>query len=123
LALSCRSLVFLCLPLAIGGTALLSPSCARASDADPWFGRDKALHFSVSATLASAAYGATAATSLDPRWRLPVGASVALGAGVAKELYDLTGRGDASWRDLTWDVIGTATGLGVAWLIDHLVGD
>lgn len=113
----------LCLLRLGAATALFSASTARASDADPWFGRDKALHFSVSAGLAGAGYGATAALSDDVRWRVPVGASVALGAGVAKELYDLTGRGDASWRDLTWDVIGTATGLGIAWLIDHLVRD
>ena len=49
---------------------------------------------------------------------------VALGAGVGKELWDLNGPGDASWRDLTWDVIGTATGVlvasGVDWLIRYI---
>jgi putative lipoprotein len=117
-----RPLSVLALRLGVA-VALLSTSTARASDVDPWFGRDKALHFSVSVGLAGGSYGAAAAVSDDRRWRLPAGASVALGAGVAKELYDLTGRGDASWRDLTWDVIGTAIGLGIAWLIDHLARD
>lgn len=101
--------------------ALMRIPVAAAADADPWFGRDKALHFSVSAGLAAGGYGVTAAVADDRRWRLPAGALFALGAGVGKELYDLGGRGDASWRDLTWDLVGTATGLGVAWLVDQLL--
>lgn len=108
------------LVLALVGSAATAPR-ARAAEADPWFGPDKALHFSVSAALAGGGYGATAAIAEDRRWRLPVGATIALGAGVGKELYDLTGRGDASWRDLAWDVTGTVTGLAVAWLIDRLI--
>jgi putative lipoprotein len=107
--------------VAVVAGAIADAPEAHAADPDPWFGRDKALHFTISAGLASAGYGVTAAIADDRAWRLPVGATVALAAGVGKELYDLTGRGDASWRDLTWDVLGTATGLGVAWLIDHLV--
>lgn len=101
--------------------ALTRVPAAAAAESDPWFGHDKALHFSVSAGLAAGGYGVTAAVADDRHWRLPAGALVALGAGVGKELYDLTGRGDASWRDLTWDVLGTATGLGVAWLVDRLL--
>jgi uncharacterized protein YfiM (DUF2279 family) len=41
-----------------------------------------------------------------------------MGAGIGKEVYDLSGRGQASWRDLTWDAVGVATGLGVALLLD-----
>lgn len=103
----------------LGSTAI--PSRARATEVDPWFGQDKALHFSISAGLAGGGYGTTAALVDDRRWRLPVGATVALGAGVGKELYDLTGRGDPSWRDLAWDLGGTVTGLAVAWLIDRLL--
>ncbi|MGZ3478566.1 MAG: hypothetical protein ACXVCJ_28960, partial [Polyangiales bacterium] len=44
--------------------------------------------------------------------------SIALGAG--KEIYDATGHGDPSWKDFTWDVIGTAVGLGLAWGIHSL---
>ena len=94
-----------------------------ASDSDPWLGRDKALHFSASLVLAGGGYGGVAlVTDADQRrWRLAGGAGLALAAGAGKEIADHFGAGDASWRDLTWDVIGTATGLGVAWLIDWLV--
>lgn len=46
---------------------------------------------------------------------------MALGAGVAKEVADLAGLGHPSWKDLAWDVVGTGTGLLVAWAIDALV--
>ena len=42
--------------------------------------------------------------------------------GVAKELWDLSGHGDASWRDLTWDAVGTVTGLALAAAIDWTLG-
>ncbi len=99
------------------------PSSARAqaADPDPWFGKDKALHFGISAGIASVLY-AGAATQFDARYPpllIAGGTTLAIGAG--KELYDLSGHGDPSWRDFTWDVIGTVVGLGVAWGIDLLV--
>lgn len=108
------------LPLGLLVTCLLDSGSSRAADPDPWFGRDKALHFTATATLASAGYGAAAALGDDRRWRFGTGATVGLGAGIAKEALDATGAGDASWRDLTWDAIGTATGLALAALIDWL---
>jgi putative lipoprotein len=105
--------------------ALLGRS-ARAADPDPWFGRDKALHFGASALLASGGYGATALVTEDRRVRLAVGGGFAFSLGIAKELWDLSGHGDASWRDLTWDAVGTLTGLAVAaavdWTIQRLGG-
>ncbi len=39
---------------------------------------------------------------------------------MAKELYD-AGRGSFfSFKDLTWDVLGTATGLALSWAVDRL---
>jgi putative lipoprotein len=105
---------------------LLVAPAARASDADPWFGPDKAKHFGASALLASAGYGATALVTDDRRLRLAVGGGFAFSLGIAKELWDLSGHGDASFRDLTWDAVGTITGLAVAlgidWTIHRLVG-
>jgi putative lipoprotein len=105
------------LPLA----AALPARRARAADPDPWFGRDKALHFGVSALLASGGYGATALVTDDRRVRLAVGGGFAFSLGVAKELWDLSGHGDASWRDLTWDAVGTVTGLAVAAAVDWAI--
>jgi len=96
---------------------------AQPADPDPWFGPDKALHFGVSAGIAGAGY------LLSYPWlpenevgRLIVGGSAALAAGVAKELFDLTtGPGRPSWKDLTWDVAGTAAGLAVTWWLDVIL--
>jgi putative lipoprotein len=101
--------------------SLLAARPASAQDADPWFGRDKALHFSASALIAGGAYAAGALV-LDGRpARALVASGAALSAGAAKELYDMTGRGQPSWRDFTWDVIGTAVGVGVSLLVDWAI--
>jgi putative lipoprotein len=103
--------------------ALAAP--AAAQDADPWFARDKALHFDASAGLAAVGYAASAGWLVDARWKaLAVGGGVALAAGAGKELLDATHvlGGDPSWRDFTWDVIGTVAGLALAWGMDLLLG-
>jgi len=100
-------------------TALWSGSAH--ADQDDWFGRDKLLHFSVSAGLAAGGYG-IATTFVDARGHaLAIGGGFAFGLGIAKELYDATGAGDPSWKDLTWDAIGTIAGLALGWTIDLLV--
>jgi putative lipoprotein len=102
----------------------VSPA-ALADDADPWISRDKALHFDVSAGIAAAAYGVSAAWLVDARWKaLAIGGGVALAAGAGKELVAATGvfGGDASWKDFAWDAIGTAAGLAIAWGVDLLLG-
>lgn len=96
------------------------PTRASASEEDPWFGRDKKLHFVVSAGLATGGYALGAIFWEEPSARLASGATLALGAGVAKELADLAGYGHPSWRDLAWDVIGTGAGLLLAWGADEL---
>jgi len=104
------------LPLLLAVIAL-SPS-ARA---DEWFGSDKALHFGVSAAIASGSYALTTAFTDRRSIAFGVGAGVALGAGVAKESWDALGHGDPSWKDFTWDVVGTIAGLAFAYGVDLLV--
>jgi putative lipoprotein len=111
--------------LAVLCLCLLAPLSARGQSSgvvfqDDWFGQDKALHFGVSAGLAGAGYTGGALLFEAPEARWLTGAGVALGAGIGKELYD-AGRGTFfSFKDLTWDVVGTATGLGLSWAIDRL---
>jgi putative lipoprotein len=94
---------------------------ASAEPRDDWFGRDKALHFGISAGLAGAGYAAGTALWRE-RWKaFAAGGALAIGAGAAKEAVDATGAGDPSWRDFTWDVAGAAVGLGVAYLVDLAV--
>jgi putative lipoprotein len=52
---------------------------------------------------------------------LALGGGVALAAGIGKEVYDATGHGHASERDLVWDVVGTVTGLALAFGVDWLI--
>ena len=105
---------------ALGLLLVLLAAGARA-DPDPWFGADKAAHFGVSGALALAGYTAATSFSDSPRVRLGYGASVALLAGIGKELWDYSGYGDPSWKDFTWDLIGAAVGLGICWAIDSFV--
>ncbi|MGB8298304.1 MAG: hypothetical protein WCG85_23015 [Polyangia bacterium] len=108
------------LPLAVALTVLFAaPPAAQAAEPDPWFGRDKLIHFSVSFALASNAYADSSAFAKRTSIRVLSGVGVAWSAGIAKELADRYDGGDASWRDLAWDAIGTATGTLVAWLVDR----
>jgi putative lipoprotein len=114
------------IPLAVVCLSLLVPLSALGQEPgiapqDDWFGQDKALHYGISVGLAGAGYAGGALLFEAPEARWLSGAGVALGAGVAKELYD-AGRGTFfSFKDLTWDVLGTATGLGLSWAVDRLV--
>lgn len=114
-------------PRAIATTCTLLAVCTFSSlawsreppDPDPWFGPDKALHFGASAAIAGAGYGISA--PFFEHSRLPpllIGGGVGVLAGVGKELYDATGRGDPSAKDLVWDGLGITAGLLVAVGVD-----
>lgn len=100
--------------------AWVAGSMHGAPEADPWFGPDKALHFSASAAIAGAGYAGAAAIGVEQPGRWIGGAALALTAGVLKESIDLAGGGDASWRDLTWDAVGAVVGLVIVWGVDEL---
>lgn len=109
--------------LAAVAALAISAWCAelRADEADPWWGRDKALHFAASGVIAAGGY-AIGAAAFDARYKaLLTGGAAAVAAGTGKELADLAGAGDPSWRDFTWDLIGTVAGLGLAWTLDRVV--
>lgn len=110
------------LPVLLLALSVSPMARAQASnDADPWFGQDKALHFGASLGLSLTGYGVASLFTDSTATRLGVGAGVALGAGVAKELLDLAGFGHPSHRDLVWNVAGTAGGLLLAWVLDRTV--
>jgi putative lipoprotein len=91
----------------------------QAAEPDPWFGRDKVMHLSVSFALAGASYATAAGCTKRTSVRVLSGVGIAFSAGLAKELSDQYGGRGFSWRDLTWDAVGTATGTLVAWLVDR----
>jgi putative lipoprotein len=104
--------------LMVAAASIMWADSARAADPDPFWGRDKALHFAVSGALSSAGYAVTTMATPD-RWKaFAVGGGVALGAGALKEGLDAIGDGDPSWNDFAWDAIGAVVGLGIAFVID-----
>jgi putative lipoprotein len=108
---------------AVVGALAFAALPAWAADDDPWISRDKALHFDVSLGLASVGYAVSAGWLVDARWKaLAIGGGLALTAGASKELLDLAGLGDPSWKDFAWDAIGTVAGLALAWGVDLLIG-
>jgi len=86
--------------------------------ADPFFGADKAKHFTVSAALAVTGYGLSAIVIDGRKNRVVLGATFALGAGYSKEVFDAVGFGTPSWKDFVWDVIGSGVGVGIAVALD-----
>lgn len=105
-------------PAACALSLALVITCAHPARADEWWGRDKALHFGFSAAIAAGGYGLSA-PFFEARYPpLLLGAGLSLAAGAAKELADLAGAGDPSWKDFTWDVLGAASGLLLAWSLD-----
>jgi putative lipoprotein len=75
----------------------------------------------VSAGISAGGYALSALVLEKPWQRALAGAGLALSAGVAKELWDLSGHGDPSWKDLAWDGIGTGVGVGLALGVDLLL--
>jgi uncharacterized protein YfiM (DUF2279 family) len=89
----------------------LPPASSRAR-ADDLFGKDKALHLSVSFALGSAAQAGLWLLGNDPRpVRLGLGFGLALLPGLAKEIWDAGRPGNHfSGLDLLWDAVGAALG-------------
>lgn len=113
--------VFLGLALVVGCLLQSRPARADQPDPDPWFGRDKALHFGASAIIAGGSYGVGRALFDKRRDAILFGSGVGIAVGAAKETWDALGHGDPSWKDFTWDVAGTAVGVALAWGLDLLV--
>lgn len=99
----------------------MAPCVCEAAEVDPWLGSDKALHFSVSAGLAMAGYGVGVLVSKWRPMRFLLGFGVPLLAGTAKELADLAGLGHPSWKDMFWNVVGTGSGVLIAWGVELLI--
>ena len=112
--------MFRALVLVVGFQIACAPD-ARADDADPWFGRDKFAHYVVATSLATETY-VIAVNTTRARWHaIAIAAGITLVVGAGKEGWDALGHGTASWRDFTWDAIGAATGIGLAWGLDLLI--
>jgi putative lipoprotein len=108
------------LPFLAAPVAAAVLASAGSAKADDWFGKDKTLHFGVSVGLAAGGYAAGTQLFETRRSALILGGSFSIALGAGKEIYDATGHGDPSWKDFTWDLIGTAVGLGLAYGVHSL---
>jgi putative lipoprotein len=102
---------------------LLVAGGARAEDA--WWAFDKGEHLIATTSIASVGTEVTRFWIASPWIRAAVGFGAAVVIGAGKELLDLTGLGDPSWKDFAWDLIGGAVGtvlsLGFEWLLSTLL--
>lgn len=85
------------------------PAPARPPE-DPWFGRDKALHFVASAAIQGATHALLRSRGVEYGPASRGAAAVTLTVGVAKEWRDKRRGGDPSARDVVWDVAGMTAG-------------
>ena len=101
--------------------ALLLPAAAQA---DPWWGRDKALHLGVSLTLGAATYGTLWGLGDDGPWtRLALSGSIAMLPGLAKEIYD-DGQPSNSFsgKDMLYNGVGALLGCGLMLSLELWLG-
>jgi putative lipoprotein len=104
------------------GLALFDDGDAAAQELDPWFGRDKALHFTLSAALSIGGYAAAKVATGNRFGEAPInGFAFSLALGLAKEAYDAIGPGTPSYRDMVANLAGALAGLLLARLLDSIV--
>ena len=80
---------------------------------------DAWLHAGSSASIQLMGYGGLRALSVGQRDALVISIGVTLAAGIGKELRDRAGHGDASARDVFWNVVGTGVGVALARFADR----
>jgi putative lipoprotein len=102
-------------------SVLAIPASAHATQPDAWLGNDKALHFASSGAISAGGYAIGAVVFDSRRSALVLGGVLSAAAGIGKEVRDLAGFGDPSWKDLAWDGIGLVTGLASALSVDVAV--
>ena len=104
--------------VAVGFLCLALPGRAQAQG-DAWWGKDKQKHFLVSSSAAFATYVWLGHSGLESPIRMGAAAMLVLSAGALKEARDAMGYGHASWKDMTWNVIGSVVGLVVGWVVER----
>jgi len=86
------------------------------------FAPDKRLHFAVSAGVAFGCVLVLDRVELSATLRTSLSLAIPLGLGLGKEVFDAARGGEFSHADLAWDVVGVATGLVLAYLVELWLG-
>lgn len=90
-----------------------SEAVPRTQPVDPWLGRDKALHVSVSFLLTlSGQYFLVSKADFSESNALPISAATALSIGLMKEIMDSQRLRNPhfSWRDMAANAVGVGIG-------------
>lgn len=87
------------------GLNLLFAQAAVAKDS--WFGVDKIKHFFLSAFVTSVSYSAIQATGANRKTAMTGAVGASLAVGVAREVQNRRTTKLFSFKDLTWDAVGT----------------
>ncbi len=87
---------------------------AEARASDRWLAEDKLKHFFMSYATTVATYAAVRSAGVDATAGVSLAAAAGVVAGIGKELYDVRSSGPFSVRDLVWDGLGIALGVGLA---------
>ncbi len=78
---------------------------------DPWFGRDKVLHFSAGMAIPGLTYHFyVCRLNRDEQRGKIYAVSLTALLAVGKEVYDKKKKGHFSWKDLAWGGLGLAVG-------------
>ena len=97
------------LPITI--VLVLSGCAASTTNHDHWFGEDKLYHFAAAASIGAGSSAVARDRGASRSEASIVGVSIAITAGVAKELYDeYVKRTYWSWKDMFWDAVGGIVG-------------
>jgi uncharacterized protein YfiM (DUF2279 family) len=89
---------------------VIAPEMKRVIS-DPWFGRDKVLHFSAGMAIPGLTYHfyVCRLNRGEKRGRV-YAVSLTILLAVGKEVYDKKKKGHFSWKDLAWGGLGLAAG-------------
>jgi putative lipoprotein len=91
----------------------------RGADEDPWLGKDKFLHFTVSAGIAFGSYYLyREELNNNETGSYYFSGGITISIGALKEFYDAKHPESqtASWKDMTADFLGMCAGLGLAYI-------
>jgi putative lipoprotein len=95
----------------VGMVALLSGCATVYRGDDPWLGRDKLYHFTVSGAIGAGTTLAASRNGATGSGAPVIGMTATLGIGAGKECYDAKVKGTFwSLKDFVWDMAGGALG-------------
>lgn len=102
------------LPLLLMMFLLLTACASVSAREDPWFGKDKIVHFCASGLIAGVATAAAHTQDRNDSETFVIAMGMTLSLGAAKEAYDGYLGNSWSWKDLMWGALGGLAGYFIA---------